>query len=148
LRHHLDDLRQQCVGANALRTHDERSGAVHRGADQCVPDRLRHGDGLAGHHRFVDRTASLHDDTVHWHFLSRPYAKAIARVHALQRYVVFRAVVPDAARGLRCKRQQCADRAAGLTSRTKLHDLSQQHEGDDGRCGLEVQADVAVRHSE
>src|SRR3546814_20814515 len=85
LGNHLDDLRQHGLIADALGPHHEAPGAVDRAAYDLVTRRLLHGHGLARHHRFVDRAASIEHLAVDRHLVARAPAQAIAMLNPLER---------------------------------------------------------------
>ena len=83
--HHLNDLRQQCIGADALGAHHEAAGLVDRGARHLCARFLGYRQRLAGHHRFVDVRAAFEHDAVDRHFLARPHAQPITDMHLIKR---------------------------------------------------------------
>src|SRR3546814_1866732 len=85
LGNHLDDLRQHGLIADALGPHHEAPGAVDRAAYDLVTRRLLHGHGLARHHPFVDRAASIEHLAVDRHLVARAHAQAIAMLNPLAR---------------------------------------------------------------
>ncbi len=143
-RDHLDDLAQHRVGANAPGLDDQAAGTVYRGARYVVARDLFDGDRLTRDHRFVDRRATLDDDAVNGHLVAGTDPQAIADFHVLQRDLLLAAVRPDDASGLGGEVQERAERRSRTFTRTQLHHLPEQHEDDNDRACLEIDADVAV----
>jgi hypothetical protein len=61
----------------------------------------------------------------------------------LERNVLLRAVLVDAARCFRRQPQQVPDRRTRLRPRTEFQHLTEEDEHDDYRCRLEVDGDLA-----
>ena len=129
---------------DAPRFEDERAGAVDRAARHRRAARLLDRNRLARHHRLVHGRRAVDDDAVHRNALARPDAKPIAHVHVLERHVVLGAVGLDPPRRLRRETEQTANRRARAAARAQLQHLPEQHEHDDDRGRLEIDADLAV----
>src|SRR5690606_14357518 len=121
---HLHDLREHGPRADPLGTDDEAPARIHRRADDFVAGSLRHGHGLTRQHRFVDRARAFDDDAIDRYFLAGTNAQRIADVYVRERNVFFRAVLRDAARGLRRELKQILDRRRGPRARFELEDLT------------------------
>ena len=92
LAHHVHDLSEQRIGADALGAHQQAAGTVHRGADQARARSLFHRDGFAGHHGFIQRTGAFQYHAIHRHLLAGTHAQHIVRLNLFQRDVFFAAV--------------------------------------------------------
>ena len=141
-----DDLCQQRVAADALRLHHKGAGAVDGATGDLARGGLLHGNGFARHHGLVDGRRAFRDDAVHRHALTRSHAQPVADRHVLERHILLcpRGIDPPCRRGREA--QQLLDRRAGLTPCSQFEDLAEQHEHDDDRRRLEVDADlIAVR---
>jgi hypothetical protein len=93
---HLHDLCEHRIATDLVGAHDEAARPVHRAADDLFPRTLGHRHRLAGHHRFIDGTASLDDLAVDGHTLSGAHAQPIADDHLIERDVLVRPVRLDA----------------------------------------------------
>ena len=144
LGHHLDDLRQHGVAADAIGAHHEGAGLIDRPADDAVADRLGDRHRFARHHRFVDRAAAFEDFAVDRDFVARAHAQAVADRDALERDVLVVSVRADAASGLGREIEQRANRAAGPFARSEFEDLPEQHQRGDGRRRFEIDRDGAA----
>ena len=71
LGHHLHDLREHRIRADALGFDHQAARAVHRGADDAVAGAFLHRDGLAGDHRLVDAAVAFGYHAVHRHLSPR-----------------------------------------------------------------------------
>ena len=91
----LHDSRQQRFGADALGAHDERSGRVDGGADDLAAGRFFDGNGFAGDHGLVDRTAAFEHDAVDRNFFSGADAQAVSGLHLFERDVFFCYLLSD-----------------------------------------------------
>jgi hypothetical protein len=144
LGHHLHDLRQHGVAPT-------RSARMTRlplplsvppmTRSPALLDRHR----LAGEHRLVDARAPR--PPRRRPAPSRPAARAGGRRHDV-RSSGTSSSLPSSRRpprGLRRQPEQRADRAAGLLARAQLEHLAEQHQRDDHRRRLEVDADRPVR---
>src|SRR5256714_1559290 len=60
---HLNDLRQQCLRANALGAHHKRSRTVDGRTDNAIVDLLLYGNWLAGNHRLLASARSFDYDS-------------------------------------------------------------------------------------
>ena len=139
------DLREQRVRADALGAHHERPRAVDGAADDRVARLLLDRDRLAGDHRLVDRARAFDDDAVDRDLLARPDAQPIAGLdlgRAGRRRSAPSASTRRAVFGARPSSARIA--RAGPAARPELEDLAEQHERDDHRRGLEVDADLAA----
>ncbi len=108
LGHHLHNLRQQRIGADALGAHHETAGLIERGARHLCARFLGYRQRLAGHHRFVDIRTAFEHDTVDRYFFARAHAQPIAGVHLFERDLTLLAVSFDAQSG---RRRQFEERA-------------------------------------
>ncbi len=146
LAHQPDDLRQQGVAADALGLHHEGAGAVHRAARDLAGGGLLDRNRLASDHRFVDGALALDDDAVDRHPLARPHAQTVADLHLLERHLLLvPGVVEATGRGGR-QAEQLPDGRTRAAPRAQFEHLAEQHEHDDDRRRLEVDADlIAVR---
>ena len=79
---HVHDAREQGVGADALRTHDERAVAIDRGTGHLVPGGFRDGHGFTRHHGFVDAAGAIEHSTVHGNLLAGLDPQAVTHVNA------------------------------------------------------------------
>ena len=100
-------------------------------------------DRLAGDHRLIDALAFEHF-AVDRNLLTGPHAQPIARLHLLQRNIVFGASASQATRRLRGKAQKRANCTGGLTARSQLQNLPQQHQRDNYRRCLEIHIHLAA----
>ena len=91
----LDDVRQQGVGPDLLRAHNQAAVPIDGAADDTLPTTLLHRNGFAGNHRLIDGTLSLEDDAIPRHLFSRTNAQPVARTKAFQGYVFLLAVGMD-----------------------------------------------------
>ena len=144
LGHHLDDLRQQGVGAHLVGAHDEGSGLVESAGHDAVADILGHRHGLAGHHGFVDSDPTLQEFAIDRDLLSGPYPQAVADGDLVKRDIFIDAVRPDSARGLGREVQQGADRARRLFAGAQFQNLPDEDQHGDDRRRLEIHRRAAV----
>jgi hypothetical protein len=110
LRNHPNDLREDRLGPDLLRSHDHASGAVDRRADDTIPGRLPDRNCLAGQHRFVDARTAFGHGAVDRHLLSRTDAQEIADMHVRERNVLLGSVGSDTTRCLRLQPEERAYR--------------------------------------
>ena len=159
LADHLHDSRQQGFGADALGAHDERSGRVDGCADHLAAGRFFDGNGFAGDHRLVDRTAAFEHDAIDGNALSGTDAQAVAGLHLFERNVFFCNLAGflgnlasfsvhfaggDEARRFRAEMQQRADGGAGAAAGAKFHDLAEQDQRGDGGGRFEVDVGIST----
>jgi hypothetical protein len=85
LGNHLNDSRKHRIGADALRTHDDRSGSVHRTADNVGGGCLLHGHRFAGDHGLVDGGLALEHYPIDGYAFSGPNPQPIADVNLADR---------------------------------------------------------------
>ena len=111
IRHHLDDLRKQCVAADLVGAHHEPAGLIQRACDDLAAGLLGDGHGFTRDKRFVERGAAFEDDAVDWHLFARPDAQMIANCKRIDFHLVIGAVIADPTRGFRRELQQRLDRA-------------------------------------
>ena len=140
LFHEPHDLREQRVGPDARRLHEQRPGLVHRPADDLGAHALLHRDGLARHHRLVDVARALGDGPVHGDGLARPHADDVAHDDGLDRDLGLNAAA-DHARSRRAQLDEPLDRLGRAALRLRLEVLAEQDQRDDGRRRLVVHVD-------
>jgi hypothetical protein len=100
LAHHLHDPRQQGVGADALRFHDERAGSVDCSARDSAAHGVFDGDRFTSDHRFVHGARPLDDAPIHWHLLAGPDQQPVAYANPFERNIFLASVPFDSARRL------------------------------------------------
>jgi hypothetical protein len=115
--HHGDDPRQESVGADALRPHDEGARAVDGASGHRIADLFLHGKRLAGDHRLVDGALAVEHLAVHGDLLAGPDSQPVADRDVLKRNVLFRAAVVHHARGARRQAEKRPDRFPGTAAR-------------------------------
>ncbi|OIQ69916.1 hypothetical protein GALL_484770 [mine drainage metagenome] len=108
-RNHLDDLRQNSVGANLRSLHRKGAVLVDRAASHRVALGFFDRNRLACDHAFVDRGMAIDDDTIHRNAVAGPHAQLIAGKDVFQRHVMLAAVGQGSApRSIRaCSRSTC-----------------------------------------
>ena len=116
LAHHVDDLRQQCVSADALGTHQQAACAVHGRTDQSCTRSLFHWNGFAGDHGLVQRTCAFQYYSIYRHLLAGTHAQHIIRLYMFQRDVFFVAIGAHDACSFGRKAEQQFDRGTGLAA--------------------------------
>jgi hypothetical protein len=102
---------------------------------------------LTRHHGFVDDGATLDDDAVDRHLLTRAHAQAIADLDRVDVDVLV-ALVGDAARGLGREAEQRPDRTRGLRAGAQLQHLAEQHQHRNHGRRLEIHRDRAMHVAE
>ena len=114
---HLDDLRQQGIGADFLGPHQQAARTVDGGADQTFSGHLAYRDRLTRNHGLVDAAVALDHLAIDRHLFTRSDSQDIAYLHVLQRDVFLLAIRAHQARGLGCQPQQQLDGGIGLAAR-------------------------------
>ena len=123
--HHPYDLCQQRFATDSLRLHHQRPGPVHGAAGHALALLLFYWNRLAGDHRFINAARAVDYCSIDRNFFTRPYTQLVARLHLLQRHVVFAAIGFNQPRRFWGESQQCADRAGGLPARSQFEHLAQ-----------------------
>ena len=141
---HLDDLGEHGLGTDLLGANHQAARGVQRRTDHLVAGPLRHGQGFAGQHGFVNRAGTFRDFAIHRHLLAWPHTQDVTDVNVRQRHVLLAAVRPDAPGGLGSEAEQGLDRRRGFRARAQLQHLPEQGQRDDHRCRLEIDTDAAV----
>ena len=132
------DLRQQCLIADMLGSHRERTGLVQRAARDAIAGTFGHGDRLTRHQRFVDGTRSIGHPAIDWNLVAGPHPQEIAGPNFFERNFLLNAMLDSPGRRGR-QGQQFADGPARLPAGPQLENLSQKHENRDGGRRLEVE---------
>ena len=137
----LHNLSQRCFRAHPRRAGPQRSIAVDRTTDELVTRRLRNGEALAGHDRFVHLAGPILDRGIHWDPAARPDEKQVADLHLRGRQLD-RLAVPDDDRVGRGEIQQRANGVVGATPRSHFEPVAQEHKSgqDRGRLVEDVSA--------
>ena len=158
--HQADHALDRAVLAHARRPHIKRAELIDRAARHLVSLALIHGQGLAGHHRLVDRGLSGGDHAIHRHGLARQHAQQVAHLHLLGRDDGL-SVRPQHTRGARRQMHELFNARPGprdgqiLQQRTQLHDerhltcgkvLADDHRGDQRDGNQYVRLDVERGH--
>jgi hypothetical protein len=139
LRDHVNDLRQQCLAADALRAHQQSAAAVRRPRRERRARGFSHRLGLARQHGFVDMARAFGDGAIDGHALAGPNSQEIADADVLEWHVAFAAARIDAVSHPRRKLEQRADCPGGVGAGAQLQHLPEQHQRDNDRRGLEIQ---------
>ena len=106
--HHVDDVRQYRVPADAAGPEQETAGPVERAADHLVPGGLVHREWLAGQHGFIDAGAPFDDDPIDRNLLAGMYADGLVETDLLDGYVRFLPVA-DHTRGTGLQADEFSD---------------------------------------
>ena len=137
-----DDLGEHGVGPDLGGLEPERSGLVDRGADDGVAGVLGDRDRLAGHHRLVQSGASVDDDTVDGHLLTRADQDHVAGDDLVDGYLDLDAGANDGG-GACLQADELADRLSGSRLGTNFEQPTEEDQRDDHADRLEVdRADV------
>ena len=83
--HHVHDLPEQRVAADALGAHDETAGAVDGAAGHLVADGLFHRERFAGDHGFLDAGVAFDDHAIDGHLVAGHHAQLVADLHLVER---------------------------------------------------------------
>jgi hypothetical protein len=143
LGYHGHDTREQRLSAYLLSAHHQGASAVHRRAHDLVAQLFLHRDGLASHHRLINRARTLKHHAIHWDSLTRAHTQAVADLHGVERHVFLGSVVANAPGRLGRHAQELPDGRARLAPGAALQHLAKQDEGDDDARGLEVDGNLA-----
>ena len=141
--YHLDDLRQQRIGADSFRFHHEASGSVDGAADYLGVGGLLDRNGFAADHGLIDGAAAFDHDSVRRNLFAGADAKPVAYLNRAQVDIALGSVCGDTSRGLRSQSEQRSDRAAGLAAGPQFQHLTEEDEHGDDRRRLKVEAEVA-----
>jgi hypothetical protein len=136
---HPHDLREQRVGADVFRAHDEAAGCIDCSGDRPITGRLLNRDGFAADHRFIDTAAAFEHDAVDRDFVARTHAQAIPDSYLIERDVFLESVGSDHARGVGRQPEQRPECAARPAAGAQFENLSEQHQGDDDSGRFEVE---------
>ena len=128
---HVDDLRQQGVGADTGRAHDKSALTVHRAADDGVAFGLGHRHRFAADHGFVDIAAAFRDLAVDRDLFAGTHAQQIAGGNPVERHLLVVATLDDTPGGRRRQVEQGPERIAGFLAGPQLQHLAEQDEHND-----------------
>ncbi len=133
-----DDLRQHGIGANPGRTKRESTRLVDRATNDFRIAANLDRNRLTGHHRDIDVTAAIDDDTVDGNSLARSHPDEVVRDHLSDRNFENLPRALDARR-LGLQLDQLADRCRRAPLGPGLEVLAGEYQRDDGRGSLEIQ---------
>jgi hypothetical protein len=145
---HAYDLSEQCIRADAVRSHDKRPCTVYGCPCYTSTGLLFYWDRLAGYHGLVYAACSFQNDSVNRHSFTGTNPQLVARFHAFERYVNLSAVFLDKTRTLRSKTEECPDGSARLSAGLELEHLPQENKRRDYGSRFKVDGHSSARAPE
>ena len=116
LADHLDDLREQCVGADSLGPHHEAARSIHGSTRDFRVDIFFNGNRFAADYGLVNRAMSLEHYAVHGNFFAWPHAQPVADEDLIEQHVRLTTLLVQSPGGLRSQAQERTNRASGLAA--------------------------------
>ena len=138
LADHRNNLRQESVFPDTVRSHDEGAGFVNRSADDAVARGFFDRNGFPGDHGFINGTLAFDGHAVHRDLLARTDSEPVTDMHLVQRDVLFRAVRQQPPRRFGSQSEKGLDCRASPASCPEFKNLAEQDQCSDDCGGLKV----------